>query len=248
MAGDWIKFEVATSDKPEVWAIAGQLGIDPDAVVGKLLRVWAWFDQHTTDGNAPSVTSALLDRCVGVTGFCKAVTLAGWMVDDGSTISLPNFDMHNGETAKKRCQTAKRVAKHKKGNAPYNAKVTQPALPNALPREDTREDTREDIKTTINQSSDAGENMPPVDNSAQIVQLVPDLAKPFPMYSDWVPDDEFSSQLKASGHSGLWLNHLDEFVLFWRSKPAETQNQWGWQNKFLKNVISEEIRREANLA
>jgi hypothetical protein len=60
MAGFWIKFDTSTSDKPEVWAIAGQLGIDPDAVVGKLLRVWAWFDDQTETGNAPTVTKSLL--------------------------------------------------------------------------------------------------------------------------------------------------------------------------------------------
>ena len=32
MAGDWIKFESSTSDKPEVWMISDLLGIDPDAV------------------------------------------------------------------------------------------------------------------------------------------------------------------------------------------------------------------------
>jgi hypothetical protein len=53
MAGDWIKFDTSTPDKPEVFEMAAELGIDPDAVVGKLLRVWKWFDQQTTDGNAP---------------------------------------------------------------------------------------------------------------------------------------------------------------------------------------------------
>ena len=73
MAGFWIKFDTSTSDKPEVWAIAGSLQIDPDAVVGKLLRVWAWFDDQTENGNAPTVTKALLDRRVSVTGFCDAM-------------------------------------------------------------------------------------------------------------------------------------------------------------------------------
>jgi len=106
MAGDWIKFESATPDKPEVWAIAASLSIDPDAVVGKLLRVWGWFDQQTEDGNAPSVSKMLLDRLVGVTGFCKSVIDAGWMIDDGVIISLPHFDRHNGKTAKNRATTA----------------------------------------------------------------------------------------------------------------------------------------------
>ena len=48
MAGDWLKFEKVTMDKPEVFEMAGILGIDPDAVVGKLLRVWSWFDDWKT--------------------------------------------------------------------------------------------------------------------------------------------------------------------------------------------------------
>ena len=121
IAGDWIKFETSTSDKPEVWYIASKLSIDPDAVVGKLLRIWVWFDAQSLNGNAPSVTKLLLDRQVGVTGFCNSMIESGWMLDDGSEIRLPNFDRHNGETAKNRAQTAKRVAKHRMN-------VTEPAL------------------------------------------------------------------------------------------------------------------------
>ena len=38
MAGDWIKVEHTTPDKPEVVKLADMIGIDQDAVVGKLLR------------------------------------------------------------------------------------------------------------------------------------------------------------------------------------------------------------------
>jgi hypothetical protein len=155
MAGDWIKLEIATSDKPEVWQIAESLGIDPDAVVGKLIRVWAWFDQQTLDGNAKgnatsvttgngasvtkSATMALLDRKVGVTGFCAAMISVGWMLDDGGALTLPNFDRHNGKTAKTRALTAKRVSEHKKkGNATANALVTV----DALPREEKRREEK----------------------------------------------------------------------------------------------------------
>jgi hypothetical protein len=138
MAGDWIKFETCTHDKSEVWAIAATLGIDADAVVGKLLRVWAWFDEHTSEGNADTVTSSvtktLLDRLVGVNGFCNAMVQVGWMLDDATSLSLPKFDRHNGKTAKTRCLTARRVADHKRKG---NAVVT----PNALPREDRDRDS-----------------------------------------------------------------------------------------------------------
>lgn len=142
MAGDWIKFETATPDKPEIWQIAASLSIDPDAVVGKLLRVWGWFDQQTENGNAPSVSKMLLDRLVGVTGFCNSVIDAGWMLDDGVTLTLPKFDRHNGKTAKNRALTAKRVASHKaKSNGYGNDSLTQ----DALPKEEKR---REDKKYT----------------------------------------------------------------------------------------------------
>ena len=108
MAGDWIKFELSTIDKPEVWAIATALDLDPDAVIGKLLRVWRWFDLQSRDGHAPTVTKKLLDRDVGVTGFCDAMVSAGWMTDSGSQISIPNFERHNGKSAKERGLATKR--------------------------------------------------------------------------------------------------------------------------------------------
>jgi hypothetical protein len=131
-----------------VWSISEAVGIDPDAVVGKLLRVWSWFDDHSEKGNAPSVTKALLDRKVGVTGFCDAMISAGWMDDDGSLISVPNFDRHNGATAKTRCLTAKRVSNHKKGNASGNAKGNAASVTSALPRaeESRAEEKKEKVE------------------------------------------------------------------------------------------------------
>jgi len=127
MAGDWIKMEVRLPDKPEVWQMAGILSIDPDSVVGKLLRVWAWFDSHTEDGNAVGVSFPLVDRIAGVTGFAEAMALSGWLNQNGHLLSLPNFQRHNGKTAKNRALTNERVAKHR------NAGVTLEALPKPLP-------------------------------------------------------------------------------------------------------------------
>jgi hypothetical protein len=148
MAGDWIKFEIATPDKPEVWVIASEHELDPDAVVGKLLRLWVWFDQHTEDGNAASVTKSLLDRLVGVSGFCDSVIRAGWMAESSGVVSLPNFGRHNGKTAKNRALTAKRVAIHKAASRVLdstNAKSNAPLTQDALPREEKR---REENKKT----------------------------------------------------------------------------------------------------
>lgn len=137
MAGDWIKMESDLGDKPEVHFIANSLGIDPDAVVGKLHRVWVWFDKHTHDGNAVGVSVTLVDRLVFVNGFGNAMSLCGWLTQDGETLTLPNFGRHNGKTAKTRALTAKRVAAHNaKANAKANEKTNDDVTRHALPREE----------------------------------------------------------------------------------------------------------------
>jgi len=123
MAGDWLKVETSLPDKPEVHYIASTLNIDPDAVIGKLLRVWSWFDQHTEDGNAHGVTFALVDRFTGVTGFGEAMQFAGWLVQKDKTLVMVNFDRHNSKSAKKRALSGERQQRFR------NASVTLGALP-----------------------------------------------------------------------------------------------------------------------
>lgn len=108
MAGDWIKLETTTPDKPEVFQIAEALQIDPDAVLGKLFRVWVWADQQSRDGHAPSVTKTVLDRVAHVTGFADALIACGWLANSERGLEFPNFEYHNGQTAKARALAAKR--------------------------------------------------------------------------------------------------------------------------------------------
>jgi hypothetical protein len=141
MAGDWMKIELELPDKPEVHAIAGTLNIDPDAVVGKLIRVWQWFDKHTTDGNAYGVTYSLADRISGVTGFGEAMSFVGWLEQQDKHLVMPKFDRHTSASAKTRALTAKRVANHKtKTNADGNADTVNGVVSDALPKEEKRRD------------------------------------------------------------------------------------------------------------
>lgn len=136
-----MKIELELSDKPEVHYIAGALNLDPDAVVGKLVRVWAWFDKHTKDGNALGVTYSLLDRITGVAGFGEAMCFAGWMEQKDKVLHMPKFDVHTSASAKKRAESNKRVAIHREGKR--NADVTQIPLQKALP-----EKRREELNTS----------------------------------------------------------------------------------------------------
>ena len=140
MSGDWAKVELNTPDKSEIWMIAEILDIDPDAAFGKVFRVWAWFDEHTENGNASSVTKRLLDRKVGVTGFCDAMLQAKWMIEKDDQIILTNFGKHNGETAKKRANTAKRVAKHRVNTD--SSESSAESVTEALAREEKRREEK----------------------------------------------------------------------------------------------------------
>lgn len=149
MADFWIKIEKGTPDKPEILEIAGILGIDdPDAVVGKMVRVWSWFDSNSENGHAPSVTKILLDRLTGVTGFTDAMVSVGWLeiIDDG--YSVPNFDRHLGKCAKKRGLDAERKRKSRSSSQERHAtSVTEKGLDKRESRE------RVDIVDTTSNST-----------------------------------------------------------------------------------------------
>ncbi len=143
MAGEWIKFDNSLPEKPETLAITAKMGWDdPDLTVGKLMRLFRWFDQHTTDGNADGVTPTLLDRVLGVTGFTECVATVGWIVVTEDGISLANFDKHNGATAKSRAQGAKRAATHR-SNASSNGGSNADGVTRPSPREEKRREDKD---------------------------------------------------------------------------------------------------------
>lgn len=200
MAGEWIKFEASTPEKQEVFSITVAMGWDdPDLTVGKLLKVWRWFDQQTVDGNAPRVTAALLDRIIGVTGFAKAMCDVGWLVADDAGVALPNFDRHNGQTAKNRALTAKRVAKHK-GNAKSNEDGNGDGVSGALPREEKR---REEKKSS---STQRGTRLP----------------------TDWHPTPEDATFCKTERPDLRPSEVAKRFYDYWTSVPGAKGRKIDW--------------------
>lgn len=158
MAGDWLKVEQNTPDKPEVWAIAEMMGIDPDQAFGIIFRCWCWFDSHTESGSAKSVTKALLDRKLGATGFAEAMESVGWLVETDDGLTLPNFLRHNGSTAKKRAENARRAAKSRFDKNSRSADVTEScdersakSVTKSAAREEKR---REEYTYSLSQESD----------------------------------------------------------------------------------------------
>jgi hypothetical protein len=137
MAGDWIKVERATPDKPEVLRIARELAIDRDTVFGKLMLVWLWFDSNSVDGVVDGAVDADVDALVRHDGFANVMRKVKWLANspDGIGLSLPNFDRLNGATTKRRALSSRRQARWR--NADVDA------------RESTKAPTREENKRNI---------------------------------------------------------------------------------------------------
>jgi hypothetical protein len=113
MPGEWIKMRVDLSGEPEVIGIAERLKLSPDAVVGKLLRVWGWASKVTADGRVPFVSAKYLDKVADRKGFADAMAAVGWLAWEGdTTLVVPNFDRHMSEGAKARAlNTARQQAR-----------------------------------------------------------------------------------------------------------------------------------------
>lgn len=123
MAGDWIKMRADLFTHPKVVRIASALKADkrPDVlrVVGGLMSVWCLFDAHSVDGQLEGYTPDLVDDQLRWDGFCAAMKAVGWLAyeEGGSSMSLPDFDTHNGQSAKRRAQDADRKREDRKTSA-----------------------------------------------------------------------------------------------------------------------------------
>ena len=113
MAGDWIKMRVNLPSAPQVIKVARLLDCSEFKVVGLLHWLWGWADSHTEDGRAIGIDCAWINRQANTEGFCEALIDVGWLVllDDG--IEIPNFNHHNGSSAKTRANSARRAANYK---------------------------------------------------------------------------------------------------------------------------------------
>lgn len=107
----WIKMQHDVGEKPEVVSIACRLCMDRFAVIGRLHKVWSWFDQHTGDGSASGITPAFLDQLVLHEGFAASMTAVGWLVPRHGSLVVPNFDRHNSKSAKDRALAAVRQSR-----------------------------------------------------------------------------------------------------------------------------------------
>lgn len=142
MAGDWIKMRTALAEDPAVISIASKLDMEEFAVVGRLHQLWSWADHQSRDGHASGVTQKWVDRYLERDGFAAALVEVGWLIIDDTGITLPNFDRHNGETAKTRALGSKRKQKERGNVTQEHGQMSRSDRDKSVTREEKR---REEI-------------------------------------------------------------------------------------------------------
>jgi hypothetical protein len=159
----WIKLQNSIWDNPKVDYIAEECDLPIEYVVGIVARVWSWFDQHTDNGETSRIGSAKVSRIIATSvtqlrdrdatsvtqQFIKCLIEVDWLEKKGENLALPNWEMHNGSTAKKRASDQKRQEKSRTKREAVTD-VTQERDENATREEKRREEERreEPIQST----------------------------------------------------------------------------------------------------
>jgi hypothetical protein len=108
MAGDWIKMKINLGRSPKVVRIASALCLHRLTVVGALHAIWSLFDEHATEGRLDGYTLESVDDYLALPGFSAALRDVGWLRSDELSLVIDQFDVHNGQSAKRRAQEAER--------------------------------------------------------------------------------------------------------------------------------------------
>jgi len=106
---EWIKVCKNTPDKPEIRHVARACSVTAGDAFAAWFRLWAWFDSATADGSLPLTTADDLDEVAKLPGISKALAEAGWLeLHNPAGVTVMHWDLHNGESAKRRALDAKR--------------------------------------------------------------------------------------------------------------------------------------------
>ena len=112
MAGDWIKMRTNLHECPQVVRIASALNADSrphrQRVVGALHATWSLFGDHSEDGLLPGYTAETLDSLIEWPGWAVALESVGWLRITPDGLVVPDFDEHNGNSAKRRAMDSTR--------------------------------------------------------------------------------------------------------------------------------------------
>lgn len=242
MAGDWIKIEKVTPEKPEVLAISEFLGIHPSHAFGLCVKFWIWCDSQLADGNARNVTKVTLDYVIGCENFTQALLKVNWLRDRSGSLEVPHFDRHLSQGAKNRALTKERVSKHKeKSNRKSVSELTEEAL--AEKRREEKSIKEGDTQRTREDSEEIDpqkETQPPRQEfpSQEKVSIYAQSA-PVPIFPDCAI--AYFDEMEAVG----WIGKNGHPIVDWRAGLRRYASHWNLNEQAKKMKTGKPDHREA---
>jgi hypothetical protein len=231
MANDWIKMAMCLHEKSEVIVISGVLKMDRFSVVGRLHRLWSWFDAQSHNGHAKGVTSFTLDELTNCAGFSEALKTAGWLIEDEEGVTMPCFDRHNGESAKKRANDTERKRLNRLKKAAEDAATKAASQTNCdnghakIVTEAGPEKRREEKKvlstTTTTKRESANDGQPVLKDIQKLVGKMP-----YPLTAEcaeayWL-DREAMGWMKNNQPIANWRADLQRYASHWNLNERNT--------------------------
>ena len=215
MAGDWIKVEHATLDKPEVLRAAEMLGISRREAIGLFFDYWIWLDKNLSrfcPGVVPNVSRKSLDEVLHTPGFSRCLEAIGWAkFDDAAwTLTVVNAERHNGNSAKARAYEQKKKANQRAESVPNLS-------PSHRDKTGTREEKRREEITTKSKAIARVPLAQPADEHIELARsLGVDCQAEFDKYRDHFAANGRRHKDEVAGFRN-WLRRAATYV---RAKPT----------------------------
>ncbi len=127
MAGDWIKWTKGLAARREVAILAAMTNRDRHEIAGRLMVLWEWCDDNTTEDDADESLNVslnigdkpyeFLDALLGLPGLAEAMSSPGvrWLdARSGGRVVFPKLARHNGTSAKTRAYEASKKSRQRK--------------------------------------------------------------------------------------------------------------------------------------
>lgn len=220
----WIKMGVGLRRHPKVVRIASALKADRLRVVGALHAVWCVFDEHSNDGRLDGYTAAIMDEEIGWRGFSRAMEAIGWLEESDAGLVVPDYEEHNGPTAKRRALDSQRKGQSRKksddeqgeeggcdpqpvrtksGHADGNVSASD--ADKTKNREEKRREEEE--KRERAQPASRGQRLPP----------------------GWTPEPAHMAFAESLGlRNGKALAELEKFRDYWAAQPGQKGVKTDW--------------------
>lgn len=206
MAGDWIKMRIDLQSHPKIVRILSATGSDKFRAIGGLHAVWSVFDTHSVDGILPGYTPQALDHVIGWDGFSGAMIAVGWLIErQGEGLVMPEFDEHNGKSAKRRAEDQKR--KRDERSRPHSVR-------NLSENYEDENRTREEIEIEKKE-----ELIPPLSPKVEKPKRNSKIPDPFLLTADmraWAVEKAPGVDIRAE---------TENFVDYWRG-AGKTKADW----------------------